>query len=674
MNELKNLLERGAGAFEPPPAGWDRLLRRASRRRTVRRLTAMVVASAVASAGIGLVLIAFRRSEPPQPASVGENGRIAFSTGGPNGGVYLMDADGTGVERLTSDPGDSEPAWSPDGSRIAFVRFHGGKSDIYVMNSDGTDVTRLTTDGADSAPAWSPDGSEIAFAREVPGNQDIYVMDPDGSNVDRLTDDPALEYAPAWSPDGMRIAFSAYASPPGPVHIYSMLANGTSRIQLTDSELDDASPAWSPDGASVAFVRDSRSIYVVGRDGGGLRKVVDPQGLTGGLGLTFYPTWSPDGTEIAFQSGPDGSDQRIYMVNVDGSGLHEVGSRKGSDPSWQPVLVPSTSAAPPISPTATPSPATVEPGTPFDVAFGDGSTWALTCDSGCSGDRRESVGSVLRIDPASGEVLASVSLSNPSRIAVGEGGVWVISFWDGTLTRIDPATSQVVATIKLELPFAVGDGPGARDFLPYDVAVGEASVWVDTARGVLAKIDPVTNQLQDMIRLPAESAEDVTVGEGAVWVAMNLLGVYGIDPGTDQVTARIAVNDAPDRRLSVGQVVAGGGSVWVQGAWARKTTDREGHEVYVLVSDAAIARIDPSTDQSVALIPVGDSPRLMAFDDGALWLWSNGSSLARIDPITGIETATVDAPAGGHFIAVGEGAGWAAMPDGSLARVTLPTG
>src|SRR5438093_12737132 len=150
MSEFRDLLELGVSDFEPRPSGWDRLLRRASRRRTLRRVMAGVVALVVASAGTGLVLIAFRETRHPQPAATVENGKIAFSRGGPNSGIYLMNADGTGVERLTSDSGDSEPTWSPDGSRIAFVRFQGGKYDIYVMNADGNEVARLTLDGATS--------------------------------------------------------------------------------------------------------------------------------------------------------------------------------------------------------------------------------------------------------------------------------------------------------------------------------------------------------------------------------------------------------------------------------------------------------------------------------------------------------------------------------------------
>ena len=63
----------------------------------------------------------------------------------------------------------------------------------------------------------------------------------------------------------------------------------------------------------------------------------------------------------------------------------------------------------------------------------------------------------------------------------------------------------------------------------------------------------------------------------------------------------------------------------------------------------------------------------MAFNSGAFWMWSGGSSLERIDPMTGTEMATVDAPAGGHFVAVGDRAGWVVLPDGSLTKVDLPT-
>ena len=249
----------------------------------------------------------------------------------------------------------------------------------------------------------------------------------------------------------------------------------------------------------------------------------------------------------------------------------------------------------------------------------------------------------------------------------------MISFWDGTLTRIDPMTTRVAATIRLTLPFAVCTGcADAHDFLPFDLAVGQGSVWVDTARGVVARIDPSTNRVAGMIKLPAEEPADIAVGEGAVWVAMDLSGVYKIDPSNDHVAARIAVSGSNDRRLGVQEVVVGGGSIWAEGGWARKTGVIGGQSQYVVANGAAISRIDPQTDTSTALFSVGGVQRGMAFDKSALWL-SQGTTLERIDPRTGAVTGTVDAPSGGRFVAVGDGAGWAAMPNGSLERVNLPT-
>jgi Tol biopolymer transport system component len=117
-----------------------------------------------------------------------------------------MKADGSAVKRLTKEPGDDvEPAWSPDGTRIAFRSDRDGDSDIYVMNADGTGVARLTNDpDTDLGPAWSPDGVKIAFVSNrygnilVESNLVIYVMDADGTGVEQLTSYPALE--PAWAP------------------------------------------------------------------------------------------------------------------------------------------------------------------------------------------------------------------------------------------------------------------------------------------------------------------------------------------------------------------------------------------------------------------------------------------------------------------------------------------
>ena len=118
--------------------------------------------------------------------------------------------------------------------------------DVHVINLDGTGDTRLTSDPADDGlPAWSPDGNRIAFASNRTGAGDIYVMDADGSNVKRLTADPNVDDWPAWSTDGTRIAFQRAAKDDAPADIWVMNADGTHPVNLTHSPtVKDSGPSW----------------------------------------------------------------------------------------------------------------------------------------------------------------------------------------------------------------------------------------------------------------------------------------------------------------------------------------------------------------------------------------------------------------------------------------------
>ena len=205
------------------------------------------------------------------PGGVGENVGLnapAFGFGqgpgfdqpqtiSPEVDVWRIRADGTGApERLTDAPSDDRAgAYSPDGRHILFDSTRQeGRTGVYVMNADGGDVVRVTFQGDDWGASWSPDGTHIAFhSHPIPGGSDIYVTPypPDGSAPRRLTDDPANDMTPSWSRDGSRIAFQSFRDER--LEIWSMAADGSDLRNLTRTaaaveSLTLGGEAWGPDG------------------------------------------------------------------------------------------------------------------------------------------------------------------------------------------------------------------------------------------------------------------------------------------------------------------------------------------------------------------------------------------------------------------------------------------
>jgi len=274
--------------------------------------------------------------------------------------IWVMDADGGNRLQLTrtGEPGadasgSSTPAWSPDGTRIAYAS-SGETSDedqdeleIYVMNADGSESRRLTSDHIlDANPAWSPDGERIAFAHLTGVGKEnadgvIVVMDATGNGGVEITRHPdapdtVFDAYPAWSPDGRLIAFTrATYTPSGiepQVAVYTVEPSGD-RERLLIEDAGDAS--WSPDGTRIAFtsVRDrngetcfhecsvSGEIYVANADGTRLTR------LTTSEADDHSPTWSPDGRQIAFvsdRSNRQEHENEIWIIGVDGEGLRRV--------------------------------------------------------------------------------------------------------------------------------------------------------------------------------------------------------------------------------------------------------------------------------------------------------------------------------------------------------------
>jgi Tol biopolymer transport system component len=194
--------------------------------------------------------------------------------------IYVVNWDGSGLQHLTSGPEtDQDPAWSRDGSRIAFLR----NGSIHVMNANGTGVRRLSFTCCDSHPSWSPDGSRIVFASARSGVNAIYVMNADGSSVVQLT--TVSDYSPTWSPDGTRISFArkferkADGADEG---LYIMNADGSGLTQLTLGINGPAS--WAPDGTRLVY--ELFGMNLIKPDGTGIMRI----------GQGFNPVWSPVGT------------------------------------------------------------------------------------------------------------------------------------------------------------------------------------------------------------------------------------------------------------------------------------------------------------------------------------------------------------------------------------------
>ena len=308
-----------------------------------------------------------------------------------NGGLYVVNADGSGKQRLTS-ARYSTPAWSPDGRKIAF----GAGSNVWVMNADGSEPLNLTPDpGTDSDPVWSPDGRRIAFLRDhevyvmnadgsgqrrlarhattgsplLPGRRtggssrssatatdlfrveapEIYVVNADGSGQRNLTRNPASDSDPVWSPDGRKITFVRN------FEIYVMNADGTGQTNLTRNPAHDFAPAWSPDGQRIVFERRLArrqygacpgcggatifEVHVMNADGSGQRRLTRNAGQVHEGAIGARPRWSPDGRQIAFVSGRDGNAD-IYVMNADGSGQRNLTrNARGHDTvfAWSPA-------------------------------------------------------------------------------------------------------------------------------------------------------------------------------------------------------------------------------------------------------------------------------------------------------------------------------------------------
>jgi Tol biopolymer transport system component len=291
--------------------------------------------------------------EPPKPvkgaalqATTALTGTVVFQTTS-GGDIYVISADGTGLRKLTT---GLDPALSPDGKQVAFSRWEFPYG-LYVINVDGTGERQLLGTPMLKAPAWSPDGTRIAFAYQNGGHisdwiRETKVKDPTTGQKRLLDvkmradarwrlgvasaadgqftelDGHEYSFSPTWSADGKHIA---YASDKGLSLTWEGVGAAASRdpntYTLSDRRFVDRAPAWSPDDTRIAFqnrANDYWEILVMNADGSGRTLLTKSPFLAKVPVSSVSPTWSPDSAHIAYLSNAGGK-WNIWVMNADGS-------------------------------------------------------------------------------------------------------------------------------------------------------------------------------------------------------------------------------------------------------------------------------------------------------------------------------------------------------------------
>jgi Tol biopolymer transport system component len=565
-------------------------------------------------------------------------------------GIETAYPDGTDVVRLTDGVNDSWATWSPDGTKIVFssTRFDptiegclpgfphefGCPTDIYVMSSDGSNVVRLTDDPAEEfMPVWSPDGSRIVFVRNAQGtpvmSPAIFTMNPDGTDVRQISSGVrGSDFWPSWSPDGTQVVFAAIRNEDWGIWVVD--ADGSNEHMIlggTGAGYVD-NPVWSPDGNLIAFVGNlsvddyspDDALYVMRPDGTHVTPIADAPGIgvAGDLAwqplpapvVTVEPTPPPTDAEVVdtFAVGPDVRS----VVFGEGSVWVATSNNDGSEGGRILRIDPETHEVRAEIP--------VEVIPTWEVGGGamvveGGSLWVTGAIEG-PGTDGVSDAAVIRIDTSTNEVARTFDLGGHvgADLTFLDGDPWVLLFGDDgmELVRADRETGQLIARFRLTSNWA--HTLVAIDGRLITTVGGDDAVNVD---GRMIQIDPATGVVSQ-IDVPTRSFTPMPVlWRGQVWLST--------DPGFVRFDPMAAGFSGPPVTLDprfggcCGFVEADSRGMWFL------SPDPDGHTGQLLHF------FDPDTGEARKLATLDEgTPVAMAVAPDALWILNYEGTLTHV--------------------------------------------